>query len=122
MRDVVYKQLTSQDKKSQILTLVEKTLKGNANSTVTKQLSYLVKDQVRFPNKMEARNYISKIGVKTIRKLKDSREVYITKKYDAQSNQGFMQVKIAGDFLAINKGVLYTIHFCHSYRVIVNGK
>ena len=112
MRELLFKNLTSTDKKRKDLYISE-TIEHNGVKTVTQRHSmYIINGHQTIHNTEELIELHSKLPVNS-----DRRHVFIFKKRDTKLKKESFICDVVGKFYAIVKNELYSITFKHSFEV-----
>ena len=99
MRDLVFKNITSDDKRKRILQAQEVISDNGMLTKIRRGFVYLIKPVKQAKGKVE------------------QPEVCIIKSIDTKLKIEKLFLKIKGGLYAVNKGQLYFLSFCHSLRV-----
>ena len=112
MRELVYKNLTTGNKKRKDLFITE-TVEKDGLKTVTRRHSmYVVGGHTRFSNPKEVM-YFKKIRSAGANK----RHIFIFKKRDSISKKDIFVCDVVGKFYAVVKNDLYSVAFKHSLEI-----
>jgi len=99
MRDLIFKNLTSDDKRKRVLQAQETISDNGVLTKIKRGFVCLVRPITEVKNRVE------------------QPEVYIIKSCDTKLKREKMFLKIKGGLYAVNKGELYFLSFCHSLRI-----
>ena len=99
MRDLIFKNLVSDDRKKRILQAQEIISNDGVRTEIYRGFVCLIKPAEETKDQTE------------------QPQVYITKYHDTKLQTEKLLLKIKGGLYAINNGELYFLSFCHSLRV-----
>lgn len=101
MRDLVYKHLTSEDKKRRIIACSEIINRQGVRSIITRRFVCILKEIKETPNEKPLPNF------------------YLLKQRDNSEKKEKFFCRIKGSFFAIINGRLYLVLFAHSLKISV---
>ena len=99
MRDLLFKNLTSNDRKRKVIASSEITDKEGVRSIIRRHFVYMVKE------------------VKNEKIEKPAPYLYVLKEHNSKEQKERFFCKIKGSICAINQGRLFLIVFMHSLRI-----
>lgn len=112
MRELVFKNLTSDDRRRKDLYISE-TIDKNGVKTITQRHSvYIIRDHNRFNNVAELIKWQKNTHING-----NKRHVFIFKKRDTKSKKESFVCDVVGTFYAVLKTHVYSIAFKHSFEV-----
>ncbi len=100
MRDMVFKNLTSSDKKKRVLWASETINENGLQTKIHKYLIYIVKE-------------IAKEDVRESEKP----EIYVTKCRDTKAKTEKFQFKMKGGIFCLTKTKYFYVSFCHTLKI-----
>ncbi|MFH1782681.1 MAG: hypothetical protein ABH848_03595 [Candidatus Omnitrophota bacterium] len=112
MRELVFKNLTSIDKKRRDLYISE-VIENNGVKTITKRHSVYI---IGKPADMNSQKGLESTS-QTVSKSPSKRHVFIFKKHDTKSKKDSFVCDVVGQFYAVCKNGLYPITFKHSFEI-----
>lgn len=109
MRDLLFKNFTSDDKKRKILVSSEVTDKEGVRRTIHRHFICIIKEinPVSIP----------KGGAKDGQASSPLPYLYMLKKHDNKEKQEKFFCRIKGSLYAVSQGRLFLIHFMHSLKI-----
>jgi len=112
MRELVFKNLTSNNKRRKDLYISE-TVEQDGVKTVTRRHSmYIIMNRNKISNSAELSQYKEEAEAKA-----SKRHVFIFKKRDTKSQKDSFICDVVGKFYAVIKDDLYSIAFKHSFAI-----
>ena len=112
MRELLFKNLTSEDKRRKDL-FISETVENNGVKTVTQRHSiYIINDHNKFNNQKELIQWQNKAPLNN-----NNRHIFIFKKRDTRSKKDSFICDVVGRFYAVLKNDVYSIAFKHSFEV-----
>ncbi len=112
MREMVFKNMTSEDKKRRDLYITE-TIEQDGKKTVTQRHSiYTIKSHSKFNNAKELIDW-----QKTVPANRNNRHIFIFKKRDTRLKKDSFVCDVVGNVYAVVKNELYSIAFKHSFEI-----
>ena len=99
MRELLFKNMTSINKKRKVLCLSEVSRKDRILTKVNRRFIYLVKESAQS------------------QKVSEAPEFYIFKNHDSKSKQEKFNLKIKGNFYVVCNQKVYLVSYCHSLRI-----
>ena len=112
MRELVFKNLTSGNKKRKDLFITE-TVERDGLKTVTRRHSmYIIGGHTRFDNSKEVMHFKNVNSIDT-----NKRHIFIFKKRDSMSKKDIFVCDVVGRFYAAVKNDLYSVAFKHSLEI-----
>ena len=99
MRDLLYKNLTSADRKRRVIASSEITDKEGVHSVVRRHFSYMIRQ-------------VEKADV-----VKPAPYLYVLKERNTREKKEHFFCKIKGSLLAVNKGKFFLIVFVHTLSI-----
>jgi len=112
MRELVFKNLISDDRKRRDL-FISETNEKNGVKTVTKRHStYIISETRKITDPKELAEWQKENSVKY-----NKRHVFIFKKKDTESKEDSFVCDVVGKFYAVVKDELYSIAFKHSFEL-----
>ena len=112
MRELVFKNLISGDKKRKDL-FISETVEENGVKTVTRRHTlYIIGEHSKFNNQKEFLQW-----QKTAPMNSGKRHIFIFKKRDTKLKKDSFICDVVGKFYAVIKNELYSIAFKHSFEI-----
>jgi len=112
MRELLFKNITSEDKKRRDL-YVSETVERNGITTVTQRHStYIIGGSNKFNTLEELAEWKKTIGANI-----EKRHVFIVKKHDTKLKKDIFVCDVIGRFYAVFKHDIYSIAFKHSFEI-----
>ncbi|MBM3245900.1 MAG: hypothetical protein FJZ13_01025 [Candidatus Omnitrophica bacterium] len=99
MRDLLFKNLTSQNKKRKIIASSEITSSQGVRSTIYRHFVFIVKE------------------IKDAKVARPLPYVYVLKEHNAREQKEKFFCRIKGSLYAVNNGRLYLVLFMHSLKI-----
>jgi hypothetical protein len=111
MREFLFKNITSGDKKRKDL-FVSETVERNGIKTITKRHSiYIIDNLNKFNNIEELSEWKKNID------LNNKKHVFVVKRHDTKEKKDTFICDVVGKFYAVTDCSVYTITFKHSFEV-----
>lgn len=112
MRELIFKNLTSGDRKRKDLFIAE-TVERNGVKTVSQRHSiYIVKGRNKFDSKKELILWKAKNKIDPTK-----RHIFVFKKRDTKLKKDTFVCDVVGKFYAIFKNSVYSVAFKHSFEI-----
>ena len=112
MRELVFKNLTSENRRKKDLYITE-TVETSGVKTITRRHSvYIVSDHNKFKNPKELLKYKDNTSMNYTK-----RHVFIFKKQDTKHKKESFVCDVVGKFYAVVKSDIYSIAFKHSFEI-----
>jgi len=112
MRELLFKNLTSQDKKRKDLYIKEEFEKNGVKTTTQRHSLYIIKSRCKFNDP----NEVLKLQKDASPKCKN-RHIFIYKMRDTKENKDAFICDVVGNVYAVIKNELYSIAFKHSFEI-----
>ena len=100
MRDMVFKNLTSADKRKRVLWASETINEDGILTRIHKYLIYLIKE---VDKNSEQKN--------------EKPEIYVTKQHDTKQKTEKLQIKMRGGIYCITKTKTFHVIYCHTLKI-----
>ncbi len=114
MREIVFKNLTSQDRKRKDLFISETTLEKGVQTTTQRRSIYMIKGHAHYKNSMELNKFANEAQPQN---NKNPRHIFILKKHDSKTKKDTFICDVVGTFYIVVNEDVYTIAFKHSFEV-----
>jgi len=101
MRDLVYKNLTSQDRKRRVISSSEVINKEGVRSVIRRHFVYMVREVPEIPN------------------INPAPYIYVLKERNSKEQKEKFFCKIKGDIYAVNSGRFFRVTFLHSLNILL---
>lgn len=112
MRELVFKNLTSEDKKRRDL-FISETIEKNGIKTITQRHSvYIIGNFARINSSEELAEW-EKANVKTPKR----RHIFIVKARDTKQKKDSFLCDVIGEFYTVVKDRIYPVAFKHSFEI-----
>ncbi|NQV04596.1 MAG: hypothetical protein HQ532_03765 [Candidatus Omnitrophica bacterium] len=111
MREMVYKNLTSGNKKRKDLFISEITEKNGIKTVTQRHSIYVINSHNKFGNPAELAQWKDKVPMIA------RRHIFFFKKHDTKEKKDSFVCDIVGKFYAVIKNEVYSIGFKHSFEV-----
>ena len=112
MRELLFKNLTSDNKRRKDLYITE-TVEKNGVKTITRRHSvYIIGGHTRIKDKNQLMHYKTDIPIPATK-----RHVFIFKKRDTKQKKDSFVCDVVGKFYAVVQKELYSIAFKHSFEI-----
>lgn len=113
MRELLFKNLTSEDHKKRDLFVQESVEKDGILAMTTRRCLYFVKEIIHIDNPMD----LKKIAEAKAKTDGNKRHFHVLKEHDSNLGIDKLMCKVAGTFYAIVNDYLYCIVFIHIFKV-----
>lgn len=112
MRELMFKNLTSEDRRKKDLYITE-TVESNGIKTIVRRHSvYIINDRNKLKNPKELLKYKDNASMNCTK-----RHVFIFKKQDTKHKKESFVCDVVGKFYAVVKSDIYSIAFKHSFEI-----
>lgn len=112
MRELVFKNLTSTNKKRKDLYISETFERDGVKTTTQRHSIYIIGDRNKFKNPKELMQWQNKTTVDN-----SKRHIFIFKKRDSKLKKESFICDVVGKFYAVVKNEVYSIAFKHSFEI-----
>ncbi len=112
MRDLLFKNITSENKKRKDLYVTETVDRNGVTTTTQRHSIYIVGACNKFNTLEELAEWKNTTGLKA-----NKRHVFIVKKRDSKLNKDMFICDVVGRFYAVTGCDIYSIAFKHSFEV-----
>ncbi len=114
MREIVFKNLTSQDRRRRDLFISETVLENGVQTTTQRRSIYMIKNHSTYKNSAELNKFANQTQCQD---GKNSRHIFILKKHDSKSKKDTFICDVVGTFYIVVNEDIYTVAFKHSFEV-----
>jgi len=111
MREMIYKNLTSDNKRRKDLFISETTEKNGVKTVTQRHSIYIINGHNKFDDPKELAHWKNKAPVSA------RRHIFIFKKHDTKEKKDSFVCDVVGKFYAVIKNEVYSIGFKHSFEV-----
>ncbi|MFA4992072.1 MAG: hypothetical protein WC569_05795 [Candidatus Omnitrophota bacterium] len=111
MRELLFKNITSGNKKRRDLFLSETVERNGVKTTTRRHSIYIVEGTSKFDTLQELSEWKKNVDAT------NKRHVFILKKRDSQSKKDTFICDVVGKFYAVNEQDIYAIAFKHSFEI-----
>ena len=112
MKELLFKDITSEDKKRKDLYVSETIDKDGITTTTQRHSTYILGGRNNFKTLEEMANWKKTIGLNA-----NKRHIFIIKKRDTKLGKDMFICDIVGRFYAVSGFDIYSIAFKHSFEV-----
>lgn len=112
MRELLFKNMTSQDKKRKDLYVSETVSRDGVVTTTQRHSTYILNACNKFNTLEKMTEWKNKIDLKT-----EKRHIFVIKKRDTKTNKYMFICDVVGRFYAVSGFDIYSIAFKHSFEI-----
>ncbi len=112
MRELLFKNLTSQDKKRKDLYIKEEFERDGVRTITKRHSLYIIKGRCRFSDSNEVLKFQNSASAK-----RKNRHIFIYKMRDTKEKKDTFVCDVVGNVYAVMKKELYSIAFKHSFEI-----
>ena len=104
MRDLLFKNLTSPDKRRKRISIIEIIQNQEVRTEIRRHFTCLIREVITLGGKEESLQ-------------RQSPYLYVLKRHDTKEKREGFFCKLKGSLYVVNNGRLYSIIFCHSLKI-----
>lgn len=119
MREILVKNLTSEDKHSRRLHILEKVEQNGVLATSQRQCLYFLREKERFSGLEEMKNWLALHQFPDNTKI---RYLNIVKSKNTSTNEESLTYKIAGRSYLLIGAAIFCVFFTHTFKVEISRK
>ncbi len=112
MRELLFKNITSGDKKRRDLYVTEIVNRNGVTTTTQRHSTYIIGSCNKFQNMDELSEWKKNAGIKS-----EKRHIFVIKKRDTMHKRDMFICDVVGRFYAVTGCDIYSIAFKHSFEV-----
>lgn len=112
MRELLFKNITSEDKKRKDLFVSETIEKNGITTTTQRHSTYIIGGSSKFNTIEELAELKKSIGVDS-----NKRHIFVIKKRDTKLKKDIFVCDIVGRFFAVTGHEIYPVAFKHSFEI-----
>lgn len=111
MRELMFKNLTSIDKKRKDIFITETIEKGGIRTITQRHSTYIINNRNSFSDHKELKEWQKVVSVH------NRRHIFIFKKRDTKEKKDIFICDVVGKFYAVVKNSVYSVAFKHSFEI-----
>lgn len=116
MREILFKNSTSQDHKRRAI-LVSEAVEGEGLQALSeRRCVYVIKNKVHLGNPLDLINCVSHQEDN----LEPGRHLFIKRAFNSNNGEKFFSWKIIGRFYIVMENDIYTIAFKHTFKILIH--